>query len=56
MLRPIKEADALLLELIGVDGMIIGLLLVGSGARVVWPLLKVAKKKRYRCPTKANLS
>ena len=45
----------LLLELIGVDRIIIGLLLAGSGARVVWPLLGVAKKKRYRYFTRANL-
>jgi hypothetical protein len=55
LLRPIKEAGALLPKLIGVDGMIIGLLLIGSGARVVWPLLKVAKKKRYKHPIRANL-
>jgi hypothetical protein len=53
--RPIKEAGMLLPELIGVDGIIINLLLVGSRARVVWPLLKVAKEKRYKYPTKANL-
>ena len=55
LLRPIKEAGTLLLELIGVDRMIIGLLLTGSGARVVWPLLRVTKKKRYGCLTRANL-
>ena len=55
LLRPIKEAGTLLLELVGVDGIIKGLLLTGSGARVVWPLLKVAKKKRCRCLTRANL-
>ena len=55
LLRLIKKAGALLPELIGVDGIIVGPLLAGSGARVVWPLLRVAKKKRYRCPTRANL-
>ena len=55
LLRPIKEAVALLLELVGVDGIIEGPLLTDSRARVVWPLLRVAKEKRYRCPTKANL-
>ena len=55
LLRPIKEAGALLLELIGVDRIIKGLLLTGSGARVVWPLLKITKEKRYRYFTKANL-
>ena len=43
LLRPIKKAGTLLLELVGVDGMIIGLLLTGSRARVVWPLLRVTK-------------
>ena len=55
LLRPIKEAGALLPELIGVGGIIKGLLLTSSGARVVWPLLKVAKEKRYRYFTRANL-
>ena len=55
LLRPIKEAGMLLLELVGVDGIIIGPLLVGSRARVVWPLLKVTKEKRYRYFTRANL-
>ena len=55
LLRLIKKAGALLLELIGVDGMIEGPLLTGSGAKVVWPLLRVIKEKRYRCPTRANL-
>ena len=55
LLRPIKEAGTLLLELVGVDGIIKGLLLTDSGARVVWPLLKVTKEKRYRYSTKANL-
>ena len=55
LLRPIKEAGALLLKLVGVDGMIVGPLLTGSGAKVVWPLLKVAKEKRRRRPTRANL-
>jgi len=35
LLRPIKEVGALLLELIGVDRIIVGLLLAGGGARVV---------------------
>ena len=56
LLRPIKEAGALLLELVGVDRMIVGLLLAGSRARVVWLLLKVAKEKRYGYFTRANLS
>ena len=55
LLRPIKEAGALLLELVGVDRIIVGLLLASSKARVVWPLLGVAKKKRYRRPTGADL-
>ena len=55
LLRPIKEAGALLPELVEVDGIIIGPLLTGSGARVVWPLLGVAKEKRHRYPTGANL-
>ena len=55
LLRLIKEAGALLLKLIGVDGIIVSPLLAGSGARVVWPLLGVAKEKKYRCPTRANL-
>ena len=55
LLRPIKEAGALLPELIGVDRIIKGPLLTGNGARVVWPLLRVVKEKRYRCPTRANL-
>ena len=55
LLRPIEKAGVLLLELVGVDGIIKSLLLTGSRARVVWPLLKVAKKKRYRYPTRANL-
>ena len=55
LLRLIKEAGALLLELIGVDRIIISLLLISSRARVVWPLLKVVKKKRYGCLTRANL-
>ena len=45
----------LLLELIGVDRIIKGPLLTDSGARVVWPLLRVTKEKRYRYPTRANL-
>ena len=55
LLRPIKEAGALLLELVGVDRIIVGLLLAGNRAKVVWPLLGVTKEKRYRRPTKANL-
>ena len=55
LLRPIKKAGILLLELIGVNGIIIGLLLVDSKARVVWPLLKIAKEKKYGYFTKANL-
>ena len=55
LLRPIKEVGALLPELVGVDRIIIGPLLAGSGARVVWPLLKVTKEKRYGYPTRANL-
>ena len=55
LLRLIKEAGALLPELVGVDGIIIGPLLAGSGAKVVWLLLKVVKEKRHGCPTKANL-
>ena len=55
LLRPIKEAGVLLPELVGVDGIIINLLLIGSGARVVWPLLKVIKEKRYKYFTKAIL-
>ena len=45
----------LLLELVGVDGIIISLLLTGSRARVVWPLLRVAREKKYRYFTRANL-
>ena len=45
----------LLLKLIGVDRIIKGPLLTGNGARVVWPLLKITKKKRYRYPIRANL-
>jgi hypothetical protein len=56
LLRPIKETGVLLLELIGVDRIIIGPLLADSRVRVVWPLLRVAKKKRYRYFTGANLS
>ena len=55
MLRPIKEVGMLLLELVGVDRIIKGLLLTDSGVRVVWPLLKVTKEKRYRYLTGANL-
>ena len=55
LLRLIKEASALLPKLVEVDRIIVGLLLVGSRAKVVWPLLGVAKEKRYRCLTGANL-
>ena len=55
LLRLIKEVGILLLELVGVDGIIVGLLLIGSRARVVWPLLRVAKEKKYGCFTGANL-
>jgi hypothetical protein len=47
--------DTLLLELIKIDRIIMGLLLVGNRARVVWPLLEMAKKKRYGRLTGANL-
>ena len=55
LLRPIKKAGALLLELVGVDRIIKGPLLTGNRARVVWSLLRVAKEKRYRYFTRANL-
>ena len=55
LLRPIKEAGTLLLKLVGVDGIIKGLLLIDNRARMVWPLLKVIKEKRYRYFTRANL-
>ena len=55
LLRPIKEASILLPKLVGVDGIIISLLLASSKARVVWPLLRVTKEKRYRYFTRANL-
>ena len=55
LLRPIKEAGALLPKLIGVDGIIKGPLLTGNRAKVIWPLLRVTKEKRYRYPTRANL-
>ena len=55
LLRPIKKAGVLLLKLVKVDRIIIGLLLMDSGARVVWLLLKITKEKRYRYPTRANL-
>ena len=55
LLRPIKEIGILLLELIKINRIIVGLLLAGGEAKVVWPLLGVAKKKRYRRPTGANL-
>ena len=56
LLRPIKEAGTLLPKLIGVDRIIVNPLLTGSGAKVVWPLLKVTKEKRYKYFTRANLS
>ena len=56
LLRLIKEAGVLLLKLVGVDRIIEGPLLTNSGARVVWPLLRVAKEKKYRYFTRANLS
>jgi hypothetical protein len=55
LLRPIKEAGVLLLELIGVDRIIKDPLLINNRARVVQPLPRVVKKKRYRYFTKANL-
>ena len=55
LLRPIKKTGTLLPELIGVDRIIISPLLADSRARVVWPLLGVAKKKRYKYLTRANL-
>jgi hypothetical protein len=55
LLRPIKEAGTLLPKLVEVDGMIIGPLLINSRAKVVWLLLRVIKKKRYRYPIKADL-
>ena len=55
LLRPIKEANILLPKLIGVDRIIIGLLLTSSRAKVVWLLLRVVKKKRYKYFTRANL-
>ena len=55
LLRPIKEAGTLLPKLVRVDGMIVGPLLAGSGARVVWLLLRVVKEKRYRYFTRVNL-
>ena len=55
LLRPIKKIGTLLLELVGVNGIIISLLLTGSRAKIVWPLLRVIKEKKYRYFTKANL-
>ena len=55
LLRPIKETGILLLELVRVDRIIVDLLLAGSRARVVWPLLKLAKEKRYGYFTRADL-
>jgi hypothetical protein len=50
-----EEVKELLLELAGVDGMTIGALLAGSGARVVWPLLMLASVNRRGRPTGAVL-
>ena len=55
LLRPIKEAGTLLPKLVGVDEIIKDPLLTGNRARVVWPLLRVAEKKRHRHLTRANL-
>ena len=55
LLRPIKETGALLPELVGVDRIIKGPLLTSSRAKVVWPLLGVAKEKKYGYFTRANL-
>ena len=55
LLRPIKEIGTLLLELIRVDRIIVGPLLADNGARVVWPLLRVTKEKRYKYLTRADL-
>ena len=55
LLRLIKKTGVLLLKLVGVDRMIKSPLLIGNKARVVWPLLKVVKEKRYGYPTRANL-
>ena len=55
LLRPIKEVGTLLPELVGVDRIIIGLLLIGSRAKVVWLLLRVTKEKKYKYFTRANL-
>ena len=55
LLRPIKKVGVLLLKLIGVDRIIIGPLLTSSRAKVVWPLLGVAKEKKYGYFTRANL-
>ena len=55
LLRPIKEAGTLLPELVGVDRIIKGPLLIGNGAKIVWPLLRVTKEKRYRYFTRADL-
>ena len=55
LLGLIKEAGVLLLELIGVDRIIKGPLLTDNRARVVWPLLRVTKEKKYGYFTRANL-
>ena len=55
LLRSIK-VNKLLLELARVDKIIVvAALLVGSRARVDWPLLRVVKEKSCRYPTGANL-
>ena len=46
LLRPIKIAGILLLELVGVNKITVNLLLANSRARVIWPLLRVIKKKK----------
>jgi len=55
LLRLIKKTGVLLLELIKVNRIIVGLLLAGGGAKMVWPLLGVAEEKKYGRPTGANL-
>jgi hypothetical protein len=55
LLSLIKAVGILLPELIGVDGITVGLLLASSKAKVIWPLLKVVKKKSYRRFTRADL-
>ena len=55
LLKPIKKVSILLLKLIGVNRIIVGLLLAGGEAKVVWPLLGVVKEKRYGRLTGADL-